>query len=82
MVEPKFQSNRTSLNSSITQLVSGYQFTSRFALQINVPLIYREFRRPEGFEIQQGTVSGIGDMSLLLKRFSSITRRRLKEALT
>src|ERR1043166_9178799 len=55
------------LNSSITQLVSGYQITSRFALQINVPLIYREFKRPEGFEIQQGTVSGLGDMSLLLK---------------
>ena len=54
-------------NSSITQLVSGYQITSRFALQINVPLIYREFKRPEGFEIQQGTVSGLGDMSLLLK---------------
>jgi hypothetical protein len=55
------------LNSSITQLVSGYQITSRFALQLNVPLIYREFKRPEGFEIQQGTVSGLGDMSLLLK---------------
>lgn len=55
------------LNSSITQIVSGYQITNRFALQINVPLIYREFRRPEGFEIQQGTVSGLGDMSLLLK---------------
>jgi hypothetical protein len=54
-------------NSSITQLVSGYQITSRFALQLNVPLIYREFKRPEGFEIQQGTVSGLGDMSLLLK---------------
>jgi hypothetical protein len=54
-------------NSSITQLVSGYQLTTRFALQLNVPLIYREFKRPEGFEIQQGTVSGLGDMSLLLK---------------
>jgi hypothetical protein len=55
------------LNSSITQIVAGYQINSRFALQINVPLIYREFKRPEGFEIQQGTVSGLGDMSLLLK---------------
>ena len=54
-------------NSSITQLVSGYQLTSRFALQLNVPVIYREFKRPEGFEIQRGTVSGLGDMSLLLK---------------
>jgi len=55
------------LNSSITQLVAGYQINNRFALQINVPLIYREFKRPEGFEIQQGTVSGLGDLSLLLK---------------
>ena len=55
------------LNSSITQIVAGYEVSSRFALQINVPLIYREFKRPEGFQIQQGTVSGLGDMSLLLK---------------
>src|SRR5437762_5968792 len=55
------------LNSSITQLVAGYDVTSRFALQINVPLIYREFKRPEGFQIDRGTVSGLGDLSLLLK---------------
>ena len=28
-------------NSSITQLVAGHSIGSRFALQINVPLIYR-----------------------------------------
>src|SRR2546423_14616862 len=28
------------LDSSITQLVAGYGFNSRFALQINVPLLY------------------------------------------
>jgi hypothetical protein len=55
------------LNSSITQLVAGYDINSRFALQINVPLIYREFKRPEGFQIDRGTVSGLGDLSLLLK---------------
>jgi hypothetical protein len=55
------------LNSSITQLVTGYSLNSRFALQINVPLIYREFKRPEGFQIDHGTVSGLGDISLLLK---------------
>lgn len=55
------------LNSSITQIVAGYELNSRFALQINLPLIYREFKRPEGFQIQQGTVSGLGDMSFLLK---------------
>ncbi|MEY2577835.1 MAG: hypothetical protein QOI49_659 [Verrucomicrobiota bacterium] len=55
------------LNSSITQLVAGYSFNSRFALQINVPLIYRSFERPEGFAIDRGTESGLGDISLLGK---------------
>ncbi|HZE13464.1 MAG TPA: hypothetical protein VE086_06900 [Chthoniobacterales bacterium] len=55
------------LDSSITQLVAGYGFNSRFALQINVPLIYRSFERPEGFTIDRGTESGLGDISLLGK---------------
>ena len=66
-------------NSSITQLVAGYDITSRFALQINLPLIYREFKRAEGFAIDRGTVSGLGDVSLLLKtvafHYSSPARR-------
>ena len=66
-------------NSSITQLVVGRDITSRFALQINVPIIYREFKRPEGFAIDRGTVAGLGDMSILLKtvafHYSSPARR-------
>ena len=54
-------------SSSITQLVAGYTINDRFALQLNVPLIYREFKRPEGFAIDRGTESGLGDISLLLK---------------
>ena len=54
-------------DSSITQLVAGYSFTPRFALQINVPLIYRSFERPEGFALDRGTESGLGDISLLGK---------------
>lgn len=53
------------LDSSITQFVLGYVVNSRFALQINLPLIYRSFQRPEGFAIDHGTESGLGDMSLL-----------------
>jgi hypothetical protein len=67
------------LNSSITQFVAGYSVTSRFALQINVPLIYREFKRPEGFAVDRGTVSGLGDVSLILRtvalHYSSPGRR-------
>jgi hypothetical protein len=55
------------LNSSITQLVAGYSFNPRFALQINVPLIYRSFERPEGFAVDHGAESGVGDVSLLGK---------------
>jgi len=55
------------LDSSMTQLVAGYSFNSRFALQVNVPLIYRSFERPEGFAIDRGTESGLGDISLLGK---------------
>ena len=55
------------LDSSITQVVAGYSFNSRFALQINVPLIYRSFERPEGFAIDRGTESGLGDISILGK---------------
>lgn len=53
------------LDSSITQLIGGYQFNERFGLQVNVPIIYRSFKRPEGLTIDRGTVSGLGDMSLL-----------------
>ena len=67
------------LNSAITQLVAGYDLTSRFALQVNVPVIFRDFKRPEGFAIDRGNVSGLGDVSLLLKtvafHYSSAARR-------
>lgn len=55
------------LDSAITQLVGGYSLTPRFALQINIPIIYRSFQRPEGLVIQHGTESGLGDASLLGK---------------
>jgi hypothetical protein len=55
------------LDSSITQLVGGCSLNSRLAVQVNVPLIYRSFQRPEGFAIDRGTESGLGDVSLLGK---------------
>jgi hypothetical protein len=55
------------LNSWITQLVAGYSINDRFAVQLNLPIIYREFERPEGFAIDRGTESGVGDVALLLK---------------
>ena len=53
-----------SLDSSITQVLLSYNFTERFGVQFNVPLIHRSFRRPEGGAIENGTESGVGDVSL------------------
>jgi hypothetical protein len=55
------------LNSSITQLVLGADLINdKLTLQLNVPFIYRSFKRPEGLEIENGSVSGLGDLALLL----------------
>lgn len=53
------------LDSAITHFIVGYQFNERVSVQMNVPLIYRSFKRPEGFAIDRGTESGLGDMSVV-----------------
>lgn len=69
-------------NSFVTQLVAGYSLTSAFALQISLPIIYREFKRPQGLAIDLGSESGIGDAALLLKsvafKYSSGTHREFQ----
>ena len=35
-----------SLDSSITQLLLGYNFNERFGLQVSVPIIHRSFLSP------------------------------------
>lgn len=53
------------LDSSITQLFLGYNFTERFGVQVNVPLIYRSFRRLVDHDIVNDHESGLGDISLV-----------------
>lgn len=53
--------------SFITQFVVGYSFNDRFALQVNLPFIVRDYKRPEGFATDRGTVSGLGDVSVIAK---------------
>jgi hypothetical protein len=54
------------LDSSITQFILGYQLNDRFGVQLNVPYIYRSFKRPDGSGgIDNGTESGLGDLSLI-----------------
>lgn len=54
-----------SLDSSVSQIFAGYNFNERVGLQLNVPVIYRSFKRPEGFAIDRGTESGVGDVLLI-----------------
>ena len=60
------------LDSSVTQFVIGYEINDRLAVQFNAPFIYRDFRRPEGFAIDEGNVSGIGDVSLRSRPCSGV----------
>src|SRR6267142_2632624 len=54
------------LNSSISQVFAGYNITRDFGIQLNAPVIYRYYKRPDSQGgIERGTESGIGDISLL-----------------
>ena len=53
------------LASSITQIIAGYRITDQFSLQLSLPLIYRQYKRPDGFDIQRGTVAGLGDIPMV-----------------
>lgn len=62
------------LHSSITQAYVGYQW-ARIGVQLNVPYIDRRFRRAEHDGVETGSVSGLGDVSV-------IAHARLYELLT
>lgn len=54
------------VNSSITQLLFGYRVTPRLGLQLNLPVIARQFRRLDhDGNITHGNEDGFGDMSLM-----------------
>jgi hypothetical protein len=54
------------LDSSIVQIFAGRNFTERFGLQVNLPIIYRSFQRADDLGgIERGSESGIGDVSLV-----------------
>lgn len=53
------------IDSSITQFVIGYVPSPRFGLQINVPYIYRGYRRATDDGAVNGHVTGAGDLSLV-----------------
>lgn len=47
--------------SSISQIFAGYNFNHRFGLQLNLPVIYREY----GVTGMHGSEAGLGDISLI-----------------
>lgn len=54
-----------SLDSYFTQVALGYRSGGAWSVQVNLPYIDRNFRRVEGEVIERGSVSGIGDISVL-----------------
>ena len=48
------------INSSISQVFAGYNFSDRIGLQFNLPVVYRDY----GYLAQHGSESGLGDVSL------------------
>jgi hypothetical protein len=53
------------LESSITQVVIGYNVSPRWGVQLNVPFVSRRFRRAGEDGIVKDDVTGIGDASLV-----------------
>jgi len=54
------------LDSAISQVFAGYNFTDRFGVQVNVPIIYRSFQRADDSGgIERGRESGVGDVSFV-----------------
>src|SRR5215471_4916325 len=62
---------------SITHLVPGYNFSSRFGVSVNIPLTHINFRRTDlrysttppspVLETETGTDFGLGDVSLITR---------------
>lgn len=53
------------MNSSNTQVIVGYQIDSDWAVQFNIPIIERWFRRPKHHEIDESSLGGLGDCTLI-----------------
>jgi hypothetical protein len=82
--DPFFQ--KAFLDSSLTHVVPGYNFSGLFGLSLNMPVIYREFRITSitpSFQIvdEAGTVFGLGDLALI-GRFTPFQRIKMKSSIS
>jgi hypothetical protein len=62
--------NQGYLNTYLTHIVPGYNFSSRFGVSLSVPYVYHDFHRVEfttlgGLIDEKATESGFGDASLI-----------------
>jgi hypothetical protein len=55
------------MDSSVFQIYGDYNLTDELAIQANLPLISRRYRRVEDGQVESGDESGLGDIPLLLK---------------
>ncbi len=70
------------MESSITHFVPGYNFSSRLGVSLNVPYIYRDFRRTEITPFatridERGSISDLGDMALV-GRWTAFQKREME----
>jgi hypothetical protein len=72
--EEVVSANPDFLDRSITHLVPGYNFSKRFGVGLNVPLVYQSFQRSDVryalngadvFFTERGSESGLGDIALI-----------------
>lgn len=48
----------------VTQLSAGYRFAGPWGVSLTVPAIHRAWRRPDGFAMDRGSLTGLGDASV------------------
>jgi hypothetical protein len=69
------------MDSSITHFVPGYNFSSRLGVSLNIPYVYRDFRRTEITPFatridESGTISDLGDTALIA-RWTAFQKREM-----
>jgi hypothetical protein len=69
------------MDSSITHFVPGYNFSSRLGVSLNIPYVYREFRRTEITPFatridERGSISDLGDIALI-GRWTAFQKREM-----
>jgi len=81
--------NNAYLDTSFSHVIPGYNFSSRFGINLNVPIVYRAFRRtqflttPNSGTVQvdeEGTIKGLGDAALI-GRWSVVQKNTMKRSL-